>query len=225
MPQADRSRAARSPSSVCVGGMRMSTSATSGDVIANAREECLGVADLIDDLDARSRSSSSATPCADQLRIVCDHDPHRNSPRTVVPHPSGLSISETRRRAPPTGPACLQVPSRCQRRAPPTPSSDHRQRSAFFPSRSSRTVAPGRPRVLDDVGQCLRHQEVRSELDGIRQPILQLAPRRVTGSGVLPRECLPPPPRGPSSRSSVGWIPRRELTELCDRLLDLVLCP
>ena len=53
----------------------MSTSATSGRVVANAAEERIGVADLVDDLEP-ALHEHTGDPFADERRVVCDHDPH-----------------------------------------------------------------------------------------------------------------------------------------------------
>ena len=74
------SRAARMPSSVWVGGMRMSTIATSGLCIADVAQEVVGVAGLCDDLEARVRRAGARSPRA--------AGPSRRRARRSTPAPS-----------------------------------------------------------------------------------------------------------------------------------------
>ena len=69
--------AARSPSSVCVGGIRMSTIATSGRCSRIAREQAVGVADLGDDVEA-GVDEQPGDALAQEHRVVGEHEPQRH---------------------------------------------------------------------------------------------------------------------------------------------------
>ena len=74
------SRAARRPSSVCVGGMRMSTIATSGACASTSRSSSVGGRASAATSIPASRSSA-ATPSRTQQAVVGDHDAHGSSAR------------------------------------------------------------------------------------------------------------------------------------------------
>ena len=78
--------AARSPSSVCVGGMRMSTIATSGRQRSTSCEQLLRVRGQPSDLEA-GLVEQAREPLAQQQRVVGDDYPHGISARSVVPRP------------------------------------------------------------------------------------------------------------------------------------------
>ena len=59
---------------MCVGGMRMSTIATSGSCWRTLQEQLVGVARLADDLEARILEQAGDA-LAEQHRVVGDHDP------------------------------------------------------------------------------------------------------------------------------------------------------
>ena len=117
---AGSARRPRRPSSVWVGGMRMSTTATSGSARSHRSPEPVGVADRRDDLEARVREHPREA-LAEQRGVVGDHDAHGISAvdaraaagRAVDPRrPSSAATRSARPRSPqPAG------------SAPPTPSS------------------------------------------------------------------------------------------------------
>ena len=142
-----------------------------GDIrtkVVYAREEGIGVTDLGDDFDA-VLGEQTREPLADERRVIRDHDSHGNSARIVVPCPGRLSTasvasSASRRSRRPARPEPAVM------RAPPGPSSATVTQSLRCRS-SSRTDASGRRRVLDDVRQRLGDDEIRGELDRIRQSL------------------------------------------------------
>ena len=67
------------PSSVCVGGIRMSTIATSGLCIADLRQQILGGARLADDLEARVLEQAR-DPLAQQHGVVGENDAQAAKP-------------------------------------------------------------------------------------------------------------------------------------------------
>ena len=75
--------AATRPSSVCVGGIRMSTIATSGRVSATRRRSSSAVPALPTTSKPAS-SSSRSEPLAEEGLVVGDHDPHGSSARMVT---------------------------------------------------------------------------------------------------------------------------------------------
>ena len=80
-------RAARTPSSVCVGGIRMSMTATSGCLRAIAPIRLDGVPDLGGDLEA-GVGEDARDALADQRGVVGDHDLHAAALRTASPERS-----------------------------------------------------------------------------------------------------------------------------------------
>src|SRR5262249_20108243 len=112
-----------------------------GDVrmkIANAREQRVAVAHLIQDFDVVVGEQPGA-PLADQGRVVGDYDAHGIDALTTVPRPGSLSItsrvsSASRRSLNPANPESAST------RAPPTPLSATMTRSTP-PFRSSSTDA------------------------------------------------------------------------------------
>ena len=83
-------RAATSPSSVWVGGIRMSTIAMSGGSASMAASSSLAVSGLGGDLEP-GLAEQRGDPLADEQVVVRDHDPHGSSAQTVVPPPGGLT--------------------------------------------------------------------------------------------------------------------------------------
>ena len=113
-------RAARRPSSVCVGGMRMSVTATSGRCSATAASSESKSPASADDLDPGGLEHARDA-LAQQQRVLGDHDPHGITPRTRVPPPGGLVDRRACRRAPRAGRPSRAGPSRRpgrRRRAP-----------------------------------------------------------------------------------------------------------
>ena len=68
---------------MCVGGIRTSTTATSGRRSCT-REKGIGLTDPGDDFDA-VLGEQAREPLADERRVVGDHYSHGNSARMVVP--------------------------------------------------------------------------------------------------------------------------------------------
>ena len=114
-------RAARTPSSVWVGGMRTSTMARSGSCSSTAAMQRVGVADRGDDLVA-GVGEQRREALAQQDEVLGDHDAHGSSARTRSARPPGC-----RRPASPSSASTrCASPSRPEpavRRAPPLPSS------------------------------------------------------------------------------------------------------
>ena len=98
------SSAARRPSSVWVGGIRMSTIATSGLCARTCAQQLVGVAGLSDDLEA-GFPEQARDALAQQHAVVGDDDAHGISARTLVPPPGGLQTRAARRAPRPGRPA------------------------------------------------------------------------------------------------------------------------
>ena len=79
------------PSSVCVGGMRMSTIATSGSQSSTAASSSSASAASPDHLDALA-TDERRDALAQQPAVVGDHDAHGSSAVTTVPMPGGLTM-------------------------------------------------------------------------------------------------------------------------------------
>ena len=80
--------AARRPSSVWVGGMRMSTIATSGSVPVDELEKLLGVRGHADDFEPRLLEQPGQ-PLSKDHRVVADRYAHGIAARSRVPRPGG----------------------------------------------------------------------------------------------------------------------------------------
>ena len=113
--------AARRPSSVCVGGIRMSTIATSG-LWARTLRSRSSASPAWATTSMPASSSSRATPSRSRTLVLGDDDSHGILARTVVPSPGGLSTS----RRPSSAASRSARPAQPAARvgvAPPTPSS------------------------------------------------------------------------------------------------------
>ena len=169
-PRSRIARAARSPSSVCVGGMRMSTIATSGRCASTSASSSSPSAARPDDVEARL-GEQPREPLAQEHRVVGEDHSHGISACTTVPRPGGLSTSSrppsaSTRSASPRSPV-PRAPS-----APPTPSSA--TSTTARPSVRADADAHGRRLgVLGDVGQRLRDDVVGGGLDAVREALGQ----------------------------------------------------
>lgn len=83
--------AARRPSSVWVGGMRMSTIATSGRCSRVALSKCIGLADLSNDLESRV-GKQTCDSFAYQDRIISQDEPQGHG-RSTKARMAGPEIS------------------------------------------------------------------------------------------------------------------------------------
>ena len=113
-------RAARSPSSVKVGGIRTSTTTASGRVRGHRAQELLAVAlgggHLVPGL-----GEQPGQPLPQQHGVLGDHYPHGSSAAMIVGPPDGDS-TESRPSTPDTRSASPDRPGPCGS-APPIPSS------------------------------------------------------------------------------------------------------
>ena len=163
--------AARNPSSLWVGGSRMSTMTTSG-----GSERTL--ASRSSALPNRPTTSKPGVPeqpgqaLAQQDAVLGDGYPHGISALTRVPPPTGLQ-TRSRPSSASTRSASPRRPEPASVSAPPPPSSVISTTSR--PS-TLRDVDRGRCRagVLAHVGDALRDDVVRRHLHGVRQPSRQV---------------------------------------------------
>ena len=196
-------RAARRPSSVWVGGMRMSTIATSGRCSLHEREQLVAVGGAPDHVEA-GLGEQPREPLAQEHRVVGEDHAHGISAWTTVPRPGGLS---TRSRPPSasTRSASPRRPVPRARSAPPTPSSatSTTARPSTRCTRMRTALALG---VLGDVGQRLGDDEVGGRLDAVREP-LGAARRRARAAAARRRRAPRAPARRPRSVRMPGWMP------------------
>ena len=162
-------RAARRPSSVWVGGMRMSTTATSGRCVVDRREQPVEVAGQRDDVEA-GRLEHAGDALAQQQRVLADHDAHGITPRTRRPAAGrAVDLERAVERGEPVGhPAQAGAGGRIGAAAAVVGDLD-RQHAV---GERDAHVGAGRLRVADDVGQRLGGEEVRGGLDRRRAALL-----------------------------------------------------
>ena len=190
-----------------------------GTLVAHAREQRSGVADLGDDLEP-GLGEQPGDALADQRRVVGDHDPHGIS-ALMRRAGAGLALDDR---------ACASSASSRSRR-PARPESARRASAADavvhdgHAKRAARALEAhrglGRRGVLDDVRQGLRDQEVGGELDGVGQPIPDRSFHRHRKRRP-PRERLDAPSQ-PLLAQQRRMNSAGELAQLRDRLVDLVL--
>ena len=204
-PRRRASTAARSPSSVCVGGIRTSTTATSGRCSRTARTSEGPSADRGDDLGAGLlEQPDQALP--EQHRVLGEDYPHGRSAVSRVGPPRGLSTVSS----PSTACSRSASPARpCPGAdtAPPVPSSSTRTRSR---SPVQRDVDPAgrRVAVLGHVGQRLADDEVGGVLgDRRRAAPAGRSTARSTGTGERAATAASAAAR-PRSASTGGAMPR-----------------
>ena len=152
---------------MCVGGILMSTMATSGRVSSTRRSSSSAVARLADDLEAGLREQPREA-LAQQRLVVGDHYPHGSSARMVTRSPS---VSRRSR-----GPS--SAPTRSSRSTSSSPSSARR-----LDLDDEHVVRRARARTVTLAGRsadCLRDDEVGGRLDGGGEP--PVGQRRRSGS-------------------------------------------
>ncbi len=183
--------AARSPSSVCVGGIRMSTIATSGLRALDQLEQRVAVAGEPDDLEAGFLEQPGEAFAQDH-RVVGQRYAHGISARSVVPRPGGLETvkrppSASTRSASPRRPeppavrgAADAVVGDLDRQAPAVVGGGHADLAAV--------------RVLGGVRERLAGHEVGGALDLVGEPPVerQLEVRRAARRGGTARRAPPP---------------------------------
>ena len=175
-------RAARRPSSVWVGGIRMSTTATSGRSASDRRAAARR---------SRRRGRRRRSRTASSTRAMPSRSSSESSPITTR---MGSPLARSSRRR--AGSSISSVPSSAASRSaiPRRPEPRRgvgaaaavvgdRRRSACRRSRSTRDVGARGVRVADDVGQRLGGEEVGGGLDGRRAALLGRRTRSPTGSG------------------------------------------
>ena len=164
------SRAARRPSSVCVGGIRMSTIATSGSCSATAASSSSPSAAWRDDLEA-DLHEQPGQPLPQHQRVVGDDQPHGIRALTIVPSP-GRAVAQAKHAAERLHPVAQAAQAAAARGVAGADAVvghlDHRQRRPPAPHDDA---GRGRARVLGDVGQRLRDEEVARGLDRLGQPL------------------------------------------------------
>ena len=172
--------AARSPSSVCVGGMRTSTMATSGRWASIARSSSSGDVRLRHHLDARARQQRRDA-FADEDAVVRDDYAHGSSAVTVVPAPGGTDDAQppVQRRDAIGQPAQARAAGLVGAADAVVGDLDHRAAGRVPDAHGDR----GRLRVLGDVGQRLGGDEVGGELDRLGQATRQPRTETVVGTG------------------------------------------
>ena len=190
-----------------------------GAVTLDGDEERIAVPDALDDLDLLV-GEQPREALAQQHRVLCDHDAHGSSARTIVGPPAGLetvSVPSTvaarvvRPSSPPPGSI----------RAPPTPLSSTSTTIVSVLARDAH-LEPRRRGVLGRVRQRLGDDEVRRRLDRDGRPRRRGRPRSRRGSGFGAASAESAASR-PRSVRIAGWMPAREVAELRERLLRVLV--
>ena len=116
-------RAARAPSSVNVGGIRMSSTDEVGAVAGDRGEQAVGVADATATTSWPPSANSRAEPLAQQHLVLGDHDPHGSSAVERRAGAGGAVDAQRARRARRRGRASPLSPEPVAGARRPTPSS------------------------------------------------------------------------------------------------------
>ena len=213
-------RAARSPSSVWSGGMRMSMIATSG-LCARTLRSSLGVAGLPDDLDARPSSRRgerprAAAPSPRRSRRARDLRAAARSRRRPGWRRRAVPSSAARRSASPRRP---EPRGRVGAAAAVVADLDG-QRAVAAPDVAPRLGAA--LRVAGGVGQRLGDEEVGGRLDRAAGALVGDGDRAATGHGERADERLAAPASSPPSVSTAGWMPRASSRSSADRAAEVL---
>ena len=170
------------PSSVWVGGSRMSTIAMSGACCPDLQQQLVGVVALRDHVEA-GVVEQPGEALAQQHAVLGDRYAHGISARTRVPPPRRCSRPAAGRRAPRPGRPARAGPSPRSVSAPPTPvvdDLDHDLRRRRGRRRRVADVALG---MLADVGQALARPRSRPPPRPARAAARRVAPSARPGTG------------------------------------------
>ena len=182
--------AARRPSSVWVGGIRMSTIATSGSCCVDLAQQLVGVAGLGRRPRARPRRAAARCPRG-RAALSSAITTRTAAPRvTTRPAARGARDAQAARRAPRRGRRARAGRSRAPASAPPMPSSAISTHARRRPRADARRVAAVACGVLGDVGQRLGRRRSRRRARPARAAGSAARRRQLVGTGERARERL-----------------------------------